>query len=264
MNIHPPPPSNVLVLALTIALCQTYSKWTLFLENYTWCCNFQIINSKTVVYLEVNFFSTGNRKKSPRPVVGDVLHTLKAAMSLLRRCRVNPALTIQLFSQVFHFVNMWLFNRIVLEPQLRLCTRSWGMRLRARLARLQDWAESQGLELAAECHLARISQVRFKFASSKITFVGTKASPCWEHVEEGPLERAFALKNEFLSQARICSCYKDNLCCNKLIIATGKPHNDIKIFMLCSCVHNFHDYFLGCIVATTSQARLNCHFVTLL
>ena len=91
--------------------------------------------------------------------MGDVLYTLKAAMSLLRRCRVNPALTIQLFSQVFHHINMWLFNRIVLETQLRLCTRSWGVRLRERLKRLQVWAESQGLELAAECHLARVSQV---------------------------------------------------------------------------------------------------------
>ena len=54
---------------------------------------------------------------------------------------------------------MWLFNRIVFEPQLRLCTRAWGERLGTRLERLQAWAESQGLELAAECHLARIRQV---------------------------------------------------------------------------------------------------------
>ena len=107
---------------------------------------------------------TGKRKRTSRPVLGDVLHTLKSAMALLRRCRVNPALTIQLFSQVFHFINMWLFNRVVLEPQLRLCTRAWGVKLRQRLERLQTWAESQGLELAAECHLARISQVCENFS----------------------------------------------------------------------------------------------------
>nr|KAG5705047.1 hypothetical protein BaRGS_018777 [Batillaria attramentaria] len=31
-----------------------------------------------------------------------------------------------LFSQLFHFINMWLFNILVMEPQLQLCTRVWG------------------------------------------------------------------------------------------------------------------------------------------
>ncbi len=33
-------------------------------------------------------------------------------MNLLRKCRVNAALTIQLFSQLFHFINMWTFNQV--------------------------------------------------------------------------------------------------------------------------------------------------------
>jgi hypothetical protein len=49
-------------------------------------------------------------------VATPVLQTLAAAMSLLRRCRVNAALTIQLFSQLFHYINMWLFNRLVSIP----------------------------------------------------------------------------------------------------------------------------------------------------
>lgn len=80
-------------------------------------------------------------------------------MALLRRCRVNAALTIQLFSQLFHFINAWLFNRVVLEPRLQLCTREWGSVLRRRLAYVQLWAEKQGLELAADCHLAKVVQV---------------------------------------------------------------------------------------------------------
>ena len=84
-------------------------------------------------------------------------------MSLLRRCRVNAALTIQLFSQLFHYINMWLFNKLVLEPRLGLCTRLWGHRLKQRLGRVEIWAEKQGLELAADCHLARIIQVRCSF-----------------------------------------------------------------------------------------------------
>lgn len=107
-----------------------------------------------------SFISTGKRRKASRPVLADVLHTLSSAMSLLRRCRVNAALTIQLFSQLFHYMNMWLFNRMVLEPQLKLCTRAWGLRLLRRLGRIQDWAENLGLELAAECHLGRATQVK--------------------------------------------------------------------------------------------------------
>lgn len=80
-------------------------------------------------------------------------------MSLLRRCRVNAALTIQLFSQLFHFINMWLFNKLVQEPQEGYITRKWGIRLKRRLNRVEIWAEKQGLELAADCHLCRITQV---------------------------------------------------------------------------------------------------------
>ena len=93
------------------------------------------------------------------PKMADVLYILSSAMSLLRRCRVNAALTIQLFSQLFHFINMWTFNQIVLEPGLGLCTRFWGHRLRIRLSFIESWAERQGLELAADCHLARVVQV---------------------------------------------------------------------------------------------------------
>ncbi|KAG8189760.1 hypothetical protein JTE90_012933 [Oedothorax gibbosus] len=88
----------------------------------------------------------------------DVLAVLASAMSLLRRCRVNAALTIQMFSQLFHFINMWLFNKVVCESRSNLCTRVWGARLKRRLGRVEAWSEKQGLELAADCHLSRIVQ----------------------------------------------------------------------------------------------------------
>jgi afadin len=80
---------------------------------------------------------------------------------------VNAALTIQLFSQLFHFINMWSFNKVVTSPtsphpqqphSVCYCTRAWGLRLKSKLAQLEAWAERQGLELAADCHLARIIQ----------------------------------------------------------------------------------------------------------
>lgn len=88
-----------------------------------------------------------------------MLHTLTGAMSLLRRCRVNAALTIQLFSQLFHFINMWLFNRLVTAPDSGLCSHYWGAIVRQQLGHIEAWAEKQGLELAADCHLSRIVQV---------------------------------------------------------------------------------------------------------
>jgi afadin len=47
-----------------------------------------------------------------------ILQVLQSAMGLLRKCRVNAALTIQLFSQLFHFINMWTFNQIVGYDQM--------------------------------------------------------------------------------------------------------------------------------------------------
>lgn len=39
-----------------------------------------------------------------------------------------------------------------------MCTSEWGKLLTARLQLLESWAERQGLELAADCHLAKINQ----------------------------------------------------------------------------------------------------------
>ncbi|XP_063621127.1 afadin isoform X2 [Cydia splendana] len=84
------------------------------------------------------------------------LQALAAAMVLLRRCRVNAALTIQLFSHLFHYINAVCFNKLVTEPGT--VSARWGAALAARLALLAAWAERQGLELPADCHLARTHQ----------------------------------------------------------------------------------------------------------
>lgn len=92
-----------------------------------------------------------------------VLNTLMNSMSLFRRCRLNPAFTIQLFSQLFHFISAWLFNKLVSSgtstPGLR--SHYWGSALRQRLTAIEGWAERQGLELVADCHLGHIIQVPF-------------------------------------------------------------------------------------------------------
>jgi len=48
---------------------------------------------------------------------------------------------------------------------MNFCTHKWGLRLKKRLSRIEGWAEKQGLELAADCHLARVVQVNIVFQS---------------------------------------------------------------------------------------------------
>ncbi|CAH0775210.1 unnamed protein product [Bemisia tabaci] len=106
--------------------------------------------------------------ESDDSATSSVLSILASAMALQRRCRVNAALTIQLFSQLFHYINVWLFNRIV-APNSTYCTRVWGARLKHRLGQIEIWAERQGLELAANCHLALIKQAAHLLQAPKYT-----------------------------------------------------------------------------------------------
>lgn len=53
---------------------------------------------------------------------GLVLTVLGSVMALLRRCRVNAALTIQLFSQLFHYINCICFNKVIYRENS--CTRT--------------------------------------------------------------------------------------------------------------------------------------------
>ena len=108
--------------------------------------------------------------------ISGIMHVLASSMNLLRKCRVNAALTIQLFSQLFHFINMWTFNQIVMSGYPRqgelprnYCTHRWGLRLKKRLAKIESWAEKQGLELAADCHLARVVQAAHLLLARKNT-----------------------------------------------------------------------------------------------
>ena len=107
-----------------------------------WCevASEKLSQTINLVYLKVLFFCICSLYVIP----DDILHMLSSAMSLLRRCRVNAALTIQLFSQLFHSINMWLFNKLVASTESRtLCCSVWGMRIRARLGMVEMWAEKQ-------------------------------------------------------------------------------------------------------------------------
>ncbi|XP_054597763.2 afadin [Nothobranchius furzeri] len=110
------------------------------------------------------------------PGIEMVLNSLMNAMSLLRRCRVNPALSIQLFSQLFHFISAWLFNQLM-DPESStpgLRSHYWGSTLCQRLAPIDAWAERQGLELAADCHLGHIKQATTLLTMNKYSMQNAK------------------------------------------------------------------------------------------
>ncbi|XP_043275728.1 afadin isoform X7 [Venturia canescens] len=109
-----------------------------------------------------------------------VLQIFSNTMALLRRCRVNAALTIQLFSHLFHAINSTAFNALVSNGNL--CVRWFGRRLKARLNALETWAERQGLEFASQCHLATIMQATHLLQAPKYNAeeLATLSSTCFK------------------------------------------------------------------------------------
>ena len=117
--------------------------------------------------INLNNDQQDNIDNNKRPTLRNVIKVLNETMNLLRGSRVNAALTIQLFSQLFHYISTWLFNKLVNDNRSGLCSRYWGAKLSRRLDKIQLWAAKQGLELAADCHLAKVIQASFLLQASK-------------------------------------------------------------------------------------------------
>ncbi|CAG9535273.1 unnamed protein product [Cercopithifilaria johnstoni] len=111
----------------------------------------------------------------------DMVRRLEEIMCLLRHCRLNAALTIQLFSQLFYYINVVLFNWLVSSSGIPYCSRAFGVRLRTRLGHVNEWAYRQGLELAAECHMDRINQAIILLVTPKtVDQISTLGATCYK------------------------------------------------------------------------------------
>ncbi|CAJ0944381.1 unnamed protein product, partial [Mesorhabditis belari] len=99
----------------------------------------------------------------------DVLAILDGCVRCARGVRLNAALTIQVASHLLHTLNVVLFNTLVGKRPMKdlHLSLSLGERLKARLSLVMEWAERNGLELAAECHLHTIQQASIFLAASK-------------------------------------------------------------------------------------------------
>lgn len=110
---------------------------------------------------------------SNQTAVQQILNVLNETMSTMRKNRVNAILTIQLFTELFHHINKWLFDRLIgvydnqpgiLGNQANFeiyCNRAWGEKFNRRLIAICRWAQEQGLEQAAEFNLRRVIQLTF-------------------------------------------------------------------------------------------------------
>ncbi|CEF64999.1 Afadin [Strongyloides ratti] len=100
----------------------------------------------------------------------------------LHRNNINANLQIQIFSQLFHYVNMYIFNWMVgTEEGARHLTLSWAIHLKERLFNIYKWAENHGLELAFECHMDRIQQaVNLLITPKTIDQVAVLGATCYK------------------------------------------------------------------------------------
>lgn len=63
----------------------------------------------------------------------NIVHLLNDLVLIYRRSRLNPALIIQSFSQLFHFINMYTFNWLIGPAGNMNLTRLFGVHFHNRL-----------------------------------------------------------------------------------------------------------------------------------
>uniref|UniRef100_A0A0M3HPD6 Afadin n=1 Tax=Ascaris lumbricoides TaxID=6252 RepID=A0A0M3HPD6_ASCLU len=106
---------------------------------------------------------------------------LSEAVHVLRKHRVNAALTIQLFSQLFFYISAEVFNWLVSPAGAPYCSTAFGVRLSTRLANLHSWAKQQGMELPAICHMDKIQQaVNLLTTPKTVDDVTTLGATCYK------------------------------------------------------------------------------------
>ena len=93
-----------------------------------------------------------------RSTIGDLLQLLNSTVTVLKTYRVNATLSIMVFSNLFRYISVRVFNRLV-SGEVKHCGRALGKKLSKRLERVKVWAEREGMELPAETHLTTIVEV---------------------------------------------------------------------------------------------------------
>ncbi len=88
-----------------------------------------------------------------------VVSILSATLLILQLYEINPALTIQVFSQIFLWMASEMFNRIIAQGKKYLC-RSKAMQIKMNITALEDWVRRSFLPPAIfTCHFERLQQL---------------------------------------------------------------------------------------------------------
>lgn len=99
--------------------------------------------------------------------INDILAIFSSIIDLVRKCRINVELTIKIFSQLFYYINIWLFNRIISHTELKFCSSYWGEKILNRLKLIYNWARKEGLELISESYFIKIKHLCLLLINSK-------------------------------------------------------------------------------------------------
>jgi afadin len=148
-----------------------------------------------------------------------MIKVLNESINLFRNSKVNNGLIFQLFSQYFHYINVWLFNKLVNhDNQNSICTRSWGSILNNFLEKIKLWAVKQGLDLIYKNHFYKIIQAKILLQASKydLNELSILSSKCFSLnslqisaiiknyvLEENELPISYQLVNDLISTAKL-------------------------------------------------------------
>ena len=113
----------------------------------------QSADSSMTISAATGVFSGDNEIKPQR-----ITEILSAVLMILNLYEVNPAVTIQAFSQIFYWIFSELFNRILVRKKY-LC-RSKAMQIKMNITVLEDWIRNNGLPIRIVTqHLEPLSQL---------------------------------------------------------------------------------------------------------
>lgn len=99
-------------------------------------------------------FDSKKSSSTVRLNFNDILEIFASIIDLLRKCRVNAGLTIEIFSQLFHYINAYLFNFLLEQPEFKSAEF-----VVQRLTFIEQWAFNEGLERPYQCHLLKLNQL---------------------------------------------------------------------------------------------------------
>ncbi|WVQ83667.1 hypothetical protein IAT38_005810 [Cryptococcus sp. DSM 104549] len=118
----------------------------------------RMVSTPRSISHESNVSSVGSVAVADDGGPGRITDILSGVLVVLQLYEVNPALIVQIFSQVFYWMSSELFNRLISRKKY-LC-RSKAVQIRMNITLLDDWVRTNGLPAKIVTkHLAPVTQM---------------------------------------------------------------------------------------------------------